>query len=105
MPFQFVKEPVEVRRPCQILAHGKAVKEYPRHTEGWCSHWQKMLLLKDAAIESFWGVLKKNELVHHRRYKTWQEAIRQITTCIEIFYNRHRLQKRLGYLFPAAYEK
>ncbi len=38
----------------------------------------------NAPIESFWGVLK-NELVHHRRYETRQEAIRQITTYIEIF--------------------
>jgi putative transposase len=58
----------------------------------------------NAPIESFWGVLK-NELVHHRRYETRQEAIRQITTYIEIFYNRQRRQKRLGYLSPAAYEK
>ncbi|WP_300525786.1 IS3 family transposase [Aminiphilus sp.] len=58
----------------------------------------------NAPIESFWGVLK-NELVHHRRYETRQEAIRQITTHIEIFYNRQRRQKRLGYLFPVAYEK
>jgi transposase InsO family protein len=42
---------------------------------------------------------------HHRHYETRQEAIRQITTYIEIFYNRQRRQKRLGYLSPAAYEK
>ena len=58
----------------------------------------------NAPIESFWGVLK-NELVHHCRYETRQEAIRQITTYIEIFYNRQRRQKRLGYLSPVAYEK
>ncbi|MCW7755443.1 IS3 family transposase, partial [Desulfobotulus sp. H1] len=59
----------------------------------------------NAPIESFWGVLK-NELVHHRRYETRQEAIRQITTYIEIFYNRQRRQqKRLDYLSPASYEK
>ena len=50
----------------------------------------------NAPIESFWGVLK-NELVRRRRYETRQEAIRQITTYIEIFYNRQRRQKRLGY--------
>lgn len=58
----------------------------------------------NAPIESFWGVLK-NELVHHRRYATRQEAIREITTYIEVFYNRKRKQKRLGYLSPAAYEQ
>jgi putative transposase len=58
----------------------------------------------NAPIESFWGMLK-NELVHHRRYATRQEAMREITEYIEIFYNRQRRQKRLDYLSPAAYER
>ncbi len=58
----------------------------------------------NAPMESFWGTLK-NELVHHRRYISRQEAIQEITEYIEIFYNRQRKQKRLGYLSPAAYEK
>ena len=58
----------------------------------------------NAPMESFWGTLK-NELVHHSRYATRQEAIREITEYIEIFYNRQRRQKRLGYLSPAAYER
>ncbi len=45
----------------------------------------------------------KNELVYHRRYATREQAIREITEYIEIFYNRQRRQKRLGYLSPAAY--
>ena len=58
----------------------------------------------NAPIESFWGTLKQ-ELVYHRIYRTRQEAIQDITEYIEIFYNRQRKQKRLGYLSPAAYEK
>lgn len=58
----------------------------------------------NAPIESFWGILK-NELVHHRRYATRAEAIREIREYIEIFYNRQRRQARLGYLSPAAYGK
>jgi putative transposase len=58
----------------------------------------------NAPIESFWGMLK-NELVHHRRYATRREAMVEITEYIEIFYNRQRRQKRLGYLSPAAYER
>jgi transposase InsO family protein len=53
----------------------------------------------NAPMESFWGTLK-NELVHHRRYRTRQEATEDITEYIEIFYNRQRKQKRLGYLSP-----
>ncbi len=58
----------------------------------------------NAPMESFWGTLKQ-ELVHHRKYRTRQETIQDITEYIEVFYNRQRKQKRLGYLSPAAYEK
>lgn len=58
----------------------------------------------NAPMESLWGVLK-NELVHHSRYKTRDQAIREITEYIEVFYNRQRRQARLGYLSPALYER
>jgi len=58
----------------------------------------------NAPMESFWGTLKQ-ELVHHRRYKTRQEAIQDITEYIEIFYNRQRRQPGLGFLSPAAFEQ
>ncbi|MGB2815539.1 MAG: IS3 family transposase [Dehalococcoidales bacterium] len=58
----------------------------------------------NAPMESFWGILKQ-ELVHHRRYTTRQEAIREITEYIEVFYNRQRRQARLGFLSPAVYEQ
>jgi len=56
----------------------------------------------NAPMESFWGTLKQ-ELVHHRHYTSRQEAIRDITEYIEIFYNRQRRQAILGFLSPAAY--
>jgi len=58
----------------------------------------------NAPMESFWGTLK-SELVHHSRYKTREQAIREITEYIEVFYNRQRRQARLGYLSPAVYER
>jgi transposase InsO family protein len=58
----------------------------------------------NAPMESFWGTLK-NELVHHSRYKTREQAIREITEYIEVFYNRQRRQARLGYLSPAVFER
>ena len=58
----------------------------------------------NAPMESFWGTLKQ-ELVHHCRYRTRREAIRDITEYIEIFYNRQRLQPGLGFLSPAAFEQ
>ena len=57
----------------------------------------------NAPMESFWGLLK-NELVHHRHFKTRAEANQSITEYIEIFYRRQRKQARLGYLSPAAFE-
>ena len=58
----------------------------------------------NAPMESFWGTLK-TELTFHRRYASRQEAMREIRTYIELFYNRQRKQRRLGYLSPAAYEQ
>ena len=58
----------------------------------------------NAPMESFWGTLK-NELVYHCHYRTREEAIKQIAEYIEVFYNRERRQKRLGYLSPVAYGK
>ena len=58
----------------------------------------------NAPMESFWGTLK-NELVYHQRYATREQAIREITEYIEVFYNRQRRQARLGYLSPVAYEQ
>lgn len=58
----------------------------------------------NAPMESFWGSLK-NELVHHRHYRTRAEAKQEISEYIEIFYNRQRKQPRLGYLSPAAFAR
>jgi transposase InsO family protein len=56
----------------------------------------------NAPMESFWSTLKQ-ELIHHRHYGSRKEAIRDITEYIEVFYNRQRIQAKLGFLAPAAY--
>ena len=56
----------------------------------------------NAPMESFWGIIKQ-ELIHHRHYRSRREAMDDIMEYIEIFYNRQRLQARLGYLSPATY--
>jgi putative transposase len=58
----------------------------------------------NAPMESFWGTLK-NELVHHRRFRTRQQAVQEVTEYIEIFYNRQRKQKRLNYLSPVEFTR
>lgn len=56
----------------------------------------------NAPMESFWGTLK-NELVHHCKFETRQQAKQDISEYIEVFYNRQRKQKRLRYLSPAKF--
>jgi putative transposase len=58
----------------------------------------------NSPMESFWGSLK-TELVHHRRFATREEARREVTEYIEVFYNRMRKQARLGFLSPAAFRQ
>jgi len=58
----------------------------------------------NAPMESFWGTIKQ-ELIHQRHYISRAEAKREISEYIEIFYNRQRVQDRLGYLSPAAYAR
>jgi len=104
---------VAAKRPAQGLIH------HSDRGSQYCSHEYRNLLERfglkasmsrkgncydNAPIESFWGTLKQ-ELVHHRRYRTRQEAISDITEYIEIFYNRQRLQPGLGFLSPAVFEQ
>jgi len=104
---------IETKRPPEgLLHHSDRGSQY-------CSHEFRNILERhglkasmsrkgncydNAPMESFWGTLKQ-ELVHHRRYPTRREAIRDITEYIEVFYNRQRRQARLGYLSPAVYEQ
>ena len=64
--------------------------------KGNCSH--------NAPIESFLGTLK-SERIYHRRYRSRQEAVNDIRTYVEVFNNRQRKQKRLGYLSPQLMNK
>lgn len=56
----------------------------------------------NAPTESFWGALKQ-ELVHHRRFKTRLEAKAAIQEWIEVFYNRIRRHSSLGHVAPAVW--
>lgn len=58
----------------------------------------------NAPMESFWGTLK-NELIFHRCFDSRQQAIKEISEYIEIFYNRQRIQQKLGFLSPYVYER
>ena len=55
-------------------------------------------------MESFFGTLK-SELVHHRVYRTRDEARTDLFFYVEAFYNRRRRHSSLDYLSPEAYER
>ena len=102
---------VEAKRPANgLLHHSDRGSQY-------CSNEYRRILDKfglqvsmsgtgncfdNAPMESFWGMLKQ-ELIHQRHYTSRLEAMREITEYIEIFYNRQRLQAKLGFLSPAVY--
>jgi putative transposase len=89
-------------RGCQYCAH--AYQKLLRQFGMQASMSRKGNCWDNAPMESCWGSLK-NELVHHRRFATREQARREITEYIEIFYNRTRKQARLGYLSPAAFSQ
>ena len=80
------------------LDYGKLLKRFNMKV----SMGEKGNCYDNASMEGFRGTLK-NKLVYHQHYTTWEQAIREITEYIEIFYNRQRRQARLGCLFPVAY--
>lgn len=56
----------------------------------------------NACIESFHAALKK-ELIYVESYETFEDAKWSIFEYIESFYNRIRIQARLGYKSPMGY--
>jgi putative transposase len=57
-----------------------------------------------AVAESFFGNLK-NELVHHRRFSSRDEARAAIFDYVELFYNRQRAHATLEFVSPMEYER
>lgn len=85
----------------------------------YCSHEFQKLLKKYGAIssmsrkgncwdnapaESFFASLKKDR-VYFKRYKTREEARRDIVDYLEMFYNNRRLHSYLGYVSPRQFEE
>jgi putative transposase len=57
----------------------------------------------NAAAESFNATLKK-ELIHLHVWSGLKMVARAVFEYVEIYYNRKRIQKNLGYLTPVEYE-
>ena len=104
---------IKYKRPARgLIVHSDRGSQY-------CSHQYRQTIEKqgftgsmsrkgncydNAPIESFWGQLK-NELIYHKVYETRDEAIKDVVRYIEIFYNRQRIQKGLGFKPPAGVSK
>ncbi len=58
----------------------------------------------NAPMESFFHTLK-TELIHHRDYRTRQEAKSDIFNYIELFYNSKKRHSAIGYMSPAGFEQ
>ena len=110
---QSLTRAVSAKRPAAGLIHHSdrgsqyCAQEYSSLLNGYgmcASMSQKGNCYDNAPMESFWGVLK-NEQVHHCHYETREEAIQNITEYIEVFYNRQRKQAKLGFLSPASFER
>ena len=102
---------VEAKRPAQGLMHHSdrgsqyCAIEYRKlldHFRLKVSMSGKGNCYDNAPMESFWGMLKQ-ELVYHCHFRTRREARQAITEYIEVFYNRQRIQNKLGFLSPLAY--
>ena len=68
-----------------------------------CSMSRKGDCWDNAPMESFFGTLK-SESLHRYKFRTRNEARREIFDFIEVFYNRTRSHSALGYTSPEAFE-
>jgi len=75
-----------------LTTHGMA-GSMSRRGNGW----------DNACVESFFGTLKR-DLIHHRQYRTRDEATQDLFEYIEVFYHRRRRHSTLGYESPAEFE-
>jgi putative transposase len=100
---------------CTVLRRGKGSNPFPlvdytaqtvmeqAAIYGWKQSFSRVGKPGDNAwSESFFSILKK-EIVHWRFYPTRELARQAIFEYIEVFYNRVRVQKRLGYKSPLEF--
>jgi putative transposase len=91
---------LEITRPFQIISSDIS---YIRTGEGFDYLCQIRDVCNNTVLASCQAENMKKEIVHWRFYPTREAARQAIFEYIEVFYNRHRLQKRLGYLSPIQF--
>lgn len=104
---------VEQRRPRPGLIHHSdrgsqyTSKTYRAHLDaiGAIASTSRVAMPYDnAVVESFFSSLK-NELTHHERFMSNDQARGRLFDYIEVFYNRQRRHKALGYIAPVEFER
>ena len=93
---------IHTDRGSQYLS--KEYRKYCKENNLELSYSRKGNPYDNACIESFHAMLKK-EYVHHKKFKNLEETRQGIFEYIESWYNRKRLQEKLGYLSPVEYEE
>jgi putative transposase len=104
---------IRLRRPGNGLIHhsdrgvqyaADAYQEIVTRCRMVCSMSGKGDCWDNACMESFFGRLK-TERVNHMKYRTREEARKDVFKYIEAFYNVRRRHSSLGYVSPARYEE
>ena len=93
---------IHTDRGSQYLS--KEYRKYCKENNLELSYSRKGNPYDNACIESFHATLKK-EYVHHKKFKNLEEIRKGIFEYIESWYNRKRIQEKLGYLSPVEYEE
>jgi len=94
-----------------VIHHSDRGSQYASHAyrdalarHGLVSSMSRVAMPYDNAIvESFFSSLK-NELTHHEQFETIDAARTKVFDYIEVFYNRQRKHKALGYRSPIQFE-
>ena len=59
----------------------------------------------DNALAESWNATFKKELIHLHAWKDLTHVRKAVFEYVEVYYNRKRIQKGLGYLTPAEFEE
>ena len=108
-----LKEAYYVRgRKSNIIIHtdrgsqymSKEYRDYCKSSKMIVSYSRKGNPYDNACIESFHDTLKQ-EYIHHKKFDTIEEIKVGVFEYIEKWYNRERIQEKIGYLTPVEFEE
>jgi putative transposase len=103
---------IQARRPEAVIHHSDQGTQYTSIAFGMTCHQHDVVpsmgsigdCYDNAMAESFFATLK-TERVHRRSYRTRSEAINDLFTWIEGWYNPHRRHSALNNLSPNTFER